>query len=109
MGTGYFPIRADVIADLSKEGFYARNPAAKTAIDQLRAGADVPAARGALLGTFAQTREYVESALELILAGYQSPEEALAWAQSRCDDALRRYDRALAADADRAVSGSKVP
>ena len=30
--TGYFPIRSDVIAELEKEGFYAKFPAAKTAI-----------------------------------------------------------------------------
>ncbi|NNN06169.1 MAG: ABC transporter substrate-binding protein [Elusimicrobia bacterium] len=109
VGTGYFPIRADVIANLEKEGFYARNPAAKTAIDQLRAAADVPAARGALLGTFAQTREYIESALELILAGYQTPDAAMAWAQSRADDALSRYNRAVAAESSQAASGSKGP
>lgn len=109
VGTGYFPIRADVIDQLEKEGFYKRNPAAKTAIDQLRVGADVPAARGALLGTFAQTREYVESALEMILAGYQTPDQALAWAQSRADDALSRYDRAITAEARPGASGPKDP
>ncbi len=95
VGTGYFPIRGDVIADLEKEGFYARNPAAKTAIDQLRASADVPAAHGALLGVFSEAREYVESALELILAGYKTPDEALSWAQQRTDEALARYERAV--------------
>ena len=99
VGTGYFPIRADVIADLEKEGFYKKNPAAKTAIDQLRAAADVPAARGALLGAFPEARENIESALELILAGYRTPEDALAWAKSRTDDALARYNKAVAATA----------
>jgi sn-glycerol 3-phosphate transport system substrate-binding protein len=99
VGTGYFPIRGDVIAELEKEGFYARNPAAKTAIDQLRATPDLPATRGALLGSFPETREYVESALELILAGYETPDQALAWAQSRSNDALARYNKAAAVPA----------
>jgi sn-glycerol 3-phosphate transport system substrate-binding protein len=95
VGTGYFPIRADVIAELEKEGFYKKNPAAKTAIDQLRASADIPAAQGALLGVFSEARENVESALELILAGYRTPEDALAWAKSRTEDALARYNKAV--------------
>ena len=98
VGTGYFPIRGDVITALEKEGFYARFPAAKTAIDQLRASADAPAAHGALLGVFSEAREYVESALELILAGYKTQDEALAWAQSRTNDALARYERAVSAE-----------
>jgi sn-glycerol 3-phosphate transport system substrate-binding protein len=99
VGTGYFPIRADVIADLEKEGFYKKNPAAKTAIDQLRASADIPAAQGALLGVFSEARENVESALELILAGYRTPEDALTWAKSRTEDALARYNKAVTATA----------
>jgi sn-glycerol 3-phosphate transport system substrate-binding protein len=97
VGTGYFPIRADVIAELEKEGFYRKNPAAKTAIDQLRASADIPAAHGALLGVFSEARENVESALELILAGYRTPQDALAWAKSRTEDALARYNKAVTA------------
>lgn len=92
-GTGYFPIRADVIVDLEKEGFYKKYPSAKTAIDQLRASPDIPAARGALLGVFPEAREHIEDALELILAGYATPEAALNRAQTRTEDALTRYNR----------------
>jgi sn-glycerol 3-phosphate transport system substrate-binding protein len=98
-GTGYFPIRADVIADLEKEGFYKRNPAAKTAIDQLRSSADIPATRGALLGVFPEARDNVASALELILAGDRTPQAALAWAKARTDHAIERYNRAVAVTA----------
>ena len=73
------------------EGFYLKFPAAKTAIDQLRASTDMPATRGALLGVFSEARENVESALELILAGYEEPAAALTWAKSRTDEALARY------------------
>jgi len=102
VGTGYFPIRGDVIDELEREGFYAKYPAAKTAIDQLRATPDLPATRGALLGVFSETREYVESALELVLAGYRGPDEALEWAQSRTNDAIARYNKAVAASAEAA-------
>ncbi len=99
LGTGYFPIRGDVIAELEREGFYEKNPDAKTAIDQLRATIDVPATRGALLGVFSEARENVESAIELILAGYREPADALAWAQTRTDDAIARYNKAVSAAA----------
>jgi len=97
VNTGYFPIRADVIAALEKEGFYKKYPEAATAIAQLRAAPDVPATRGALLGTFPEARENVESALELILAGYRTPDEALARAEARTNETLARYNRGLAA------------
>lgn len=95
MNTGYFPIRGDVIAGLEKEGFYKKYPEALTAIDQLRATPDLPATRGALLGTFPEARENIESALELILAGYRTPDEALKWAQERTNETLVRYNRGL--------------
>ncbi|HEX4047965.1 MAG TPA: ABC transporter substrate-binding protein [Elusimicrobiota bacterium] len=99
VGTGYFPIRGDVIDELEKEGFYKRNPDAKTAIDQLRASPDGAAERGALLGVFSEARENVESALELILAGYRTPQDALSWAKARTEDALARYDKAVSVTA----------
>lgn len=95
--TGYFPIREDVIASLEKEGFYKKYPDALAAIVQLRATPDTPATRGALLGTFPEARENVESALELILAGYRTPDAALKWAQERTNETLARYNRGLAA------------
>jgi sn-glycerol 3-phosphate transport system substrate-binding protein len=92
-GTGYFPIRSDVIAELEAEGFYRDNPAARTAIDQLRASPDVPATHGALLGIFPEARVHIESAIELVLAGQLDPAAALAKAKAQTDAALARYNR----------------
>lgn len=93
--TGYFPIRADLIAELEKEGFYAKNPAARTAIDQLRASPDMPATRGALMGPFSEARVHVESAIEKVLAGQAEPKVALAKAKTQTDEALARYNRSV--------------
>lgn len=95
MGTGYFPIREDLIAELEKEGFYKKYPAAKTAIDQLKAAAVTPATQGALMGVFAEARDQIESAIERVLADRMSVEEALKRAKVQTDDSLRRYNRFL--------------
>ncbi len=91
--TGYFPIRKDVIAALEKEGFYKKNPAALTAIEQMRASAPVTASQGALLGTFQEAREHIENAIEQVLAGKGTAAQALAEAKSKTDAALQRYNK----------------
>ncbi|NBY20149.1 extracellular solute-binding protein [bacterium] len=95
MGTGYFPIREDLIQELEKEGFYEKFPAAKTAILQLKASALSTATQGALMGVFAEARDQIESAIERVLAGRMSVEEALKKAKFQTDDSLRRYNRFL--------------
>lgn len=91
--TGYFPIRKDIIDELEKEGFYAKNPSAKTAIDQMRASPAIPATSGALLGSFPQLREQVESAIERILTAGEPVTTALQRAKEATEKALVRYNR----------------
>ena len=95
--TGYFPIRQDLIADLEKEGFYEKFPAARTAINQLKASPEIPATQGALMGVFAEARVHVESAIERVLAGQAEPKEALAKAKTQTDEALVRYNKSFTA------------
>lgn len=95
MGTGYFPIRDDLIVELEKEGFYEKFPAAKTAIDQLKGSALSTATQGALMGVFAESRDQIESSIERVLAGRMSVEDALKRAKFQTDDSLRRYNRFL--------------
>jgi sn-glycerol 3-phosphate transport system substrate-binding protein len=92
VNTGYFPIRSDLIADLEKEGYYAKNPAIKTAITQLRASPDLAATNGALLGVFPELRESVESAIERVLTADEDPKVALARAKDQTEKALARYN-----------------
>ncbi len=91
--TGYFPIRKDVIAALDKEGFYRKYPAAKTAIDQLRASASLTATQGALMGVFQEAREHIENAIELVLSGKSTVDQALTEAKEKTNAALQRYNR----------------
>ena len=96
INTGYFPIRADLIADLEKEGFYEKNPAARTAINQLKASPESSATQGALMGVFSEARVHIESAIERVLAGQSEVKEALAKAKSQTDEALVRYNKSVA-------------
>jgi sn-glycerol 3-phosphate transport system substrate-binding protein len=93
--TGYFPIRGDVIAALEAEGFYAANPNARVAIDQLLAAPDSAAARGALAGVFPELREHVENAMEEALSGKAPVDQALLRAQKKTTNALQRYRKLL--------------
>lgn len=95
MGTGYFPIREDLIQELEKEGFYQKFPAARTAIEQLKSSQVMPATQGALMGVFAEARDQIESSIERVLANRMTVEEALKRAKIQTDDALRRYNRFL--------------
>jgi len=92
-GTGYFPIRKDVFNELEKEGFYKQFPSAKTAIDQMRSSPAIPATAGALIGSFPQLREQVESAIERVLTAGESVDAALRRAKESTDKALVRYNR----------------
>ncbi len=95
MNTGYFPIRSDLISDLEKEGFYEKNPAARTAINQLKAAPEIAATQGALMGVFSEARVHVESAIERVLAGQSDPKEALIKAKQQTDEALGRYNKSM--------------
>jgi sn-glycerol 3-phosphate transport system substrate-binding protein len=95
VNTGYFPIRKDVIGALEGEGFYAANPNARVAVDQLLAAPDSAAAKGALAGVFPELREHVENAMEEALGGKDGSGPALERAQLKSIRALQRYRKLL--------------
>lgn len=95
VNTGYFPIRRDVIDALEAEGFYGQNPNARVAVDQLLAAPESPAARGAITGVFPELREHVENAMEEVLAGKATSQEALGRAAEKSTRALQRYRKLL--------------
>ena len=90
--TGYFPIRADVLESLKRRSFYDEHPVAWVAVEQLRASPDLPATRGALIGVFPEVREHVCTAIEEVISGRYTVEEALRRAKARADFSLMRYN-----------------
>ncbi len=93
LGTGYFPVRADVIAQLEKEGIYQKYPNAKTAINQLKAAPATASSQGALIGVFPELRENVSDAIEKVLTQKVAVNEAMGRAKTKTDEAIRRWQK----------------
>ena len=91
--TGYFPIRSDVIERLKAQGFYDQYPVAWTAIEQLKASPNLPATRGALMGVFPEAREHIATAIEEVISGQATIDDALKKAKAKSDFSMMRYNR----------------
>jgi sn-glycerol 3-phosphate transport system substrate-binding protein len=94
-GTGYFPIRKSSVQVLEKEHWFERNPAYKAAFDQLLKTKADRATQGALMGPFPQIRTIIEQAVEQVLAGKASVDDALADAKKKADKALQDYNKSI--------------
>ncbi|RMF91248.1 MAG: ABC transporter substrate-binding protein [Nitrospinota bacterium] len=91
-GTGYFPIRKSAMKLLEEEGWYTKFPNYRVAFDQLLQTKTSLATQGALIGVFPQLREAVQSAIEKVIEGKATPEEALKEAAQKTNKELERYN-----------------
>ncbi len=94
-GTGYFPIRKSAVDVLEFENWFETNPAYRAAFDQLLSTKPSRATQGALLGPFPEIRTIIEQAVEKVLAGEASVDEALAAAKADADKALQEYNNSI--------------
>jgi|AMFO01.1.fsa_nt_gi ABC-type sugar transport system, periplasmic component len=94
-GTGYFPIRKSAVDVLEKEHWFDRNPAYRAAFDQLLKTKADRATQGAVMGPFPQVRTIIEQAVEKVLAGKASVNDALAEAKTKADKALQDYNKSI--------------
>jgi len=90
--TGYIPITNEAIALLESEGWFAENPNAAVASEQLDAAADTPAATGAFVGNFVAIRDVVTAAIEDILVNNVDVAERMASAQAEAQTLLDDYN-----------------
>jgi sn-glycerol 3-phosphate transport system substrate-binding protein len=90
-GTGYFPATNAAVEALDAEGWFEQNPNFRTAFDQILAGNDTPAARGALLGDFVTIRDVVGAAIEEAVVNGVDPQEALDAAVEESNLVLEDY------------------
>jgi len=74
--TGYFPVTTDAHEEQVFKDNIAKYPQFQTAIDQLHDSA--PEYAGALLSVFPEARQTVETEIENMINGQQTPEEAVA-------------------------------
>lgn len=88
--TGYFPVTPDSYEEDTFKENIAQYPQFQTAIDQLHDSA--PQYAGALLSVFSEARATVETEIENMLNGKQSPEEAVEAMASSINTAIEDYN-----------------
>lgn len=93
--TGYVPITTAAYELSQQQGFYDENPGTDVAIQQLSLNAPTPNSRGIRFGNFVQVRDVINEELEGLWAGNQTAAEAMANAQERGNDLLRRFERSV--------------
>ncbi len=94
-GTGYFPIRKSAVDVLKVENWFELNPAYKAAFDQLLDTKSTRATQGALIGAFPEVRTLIEQAVEKVLAGQATVDEALQEAKTAADKAIVEYNKSV--------------
>ncbi|MCD6135773.1 ABC transporter substrate-binding protein [Candidatus Bipolaricaulota bacterium] len=93
--TGYFPIRKSAVDVLNAEDWFQTNPAYKAAFDQLLNTKPSRATQGAFIGAFPQVRTIIEQAVEKVIAGKATVDEALAEAKKLADKAIQDYNASV--------------
>ncbi|MGH4050779.1 MAG: ABC transporter substrate-binding protein [Clostridium sp.] len=89
--TGYFLVNKKAYDLKEVKDNLVKYPQFQTAIDQLHASS--PESSGALLGIFPEARAATETNIESMLAGQQSPQEALDNAAKTVNTAIDKYNR----------------
>lgn len=88
--TGYFPVTTDAYEEDAFKENIEQYPQFQTAIDQLHDSA--PQYQGALLSVFPEARQVVETQIEDMLNGKQSPEEAVENMAGEINKSIEEYN-----------------
>lgn len=88
--TGYFPVTTAAADQDTYKQNMEQYPQFQTAIDQLHDSA--PQYAGALLSVFPESRQIVETEIEEMLGGSQSPEEAVAAITEQMNESIENYN-----------------
>lgn len=94
-GTGYFPVHVDAMDILEDEGWFDDNPIYGVAVDQLMATKNITATQGALFGNFPEIRTIITDAIQQILQGDKTVEQALADAKTTGEARIHDYNRVI--------------
>ncbi len=90
--SGYYPIRKAAYDEPLDVEWRAKYPAFQTAIDQLHIAPNNRFTQGGLIGVFPTARQTIEGAIEEILAGKATPQEALDKAAASVTAAIEEYN-----------------
>jgi sn-glycerol 3-phosphate transport system substrate-binding protein len=94
-GSGYLPVRNSAYDLPAAKDIIARYPQFQLPADLFAKTATTTAALGPLLGPFQQVRDGVRAAIESMLSGNASPDEAIAAAVKEGNAAISDYNRRL--------------
>jgi sn-glycerol 3-phosphate transport system substrate-binding protein len=90
--SGYYPIRKAAYDEPLDKEWVAKYPQFTTAVDQLHAAPNNRFTQGGLIGVFPVARQTIEGAIEEVLAGKASPQEALDKAAATVTAAIEEYN-----------------
>jgi len=90
--SGYFPIRDTAYDVPLATEWREQYPQFKTAVDQLHIAPNNRVTQGGLIGVFPTARQTIEGAIEEVLAGVATPQEALDKAAKIVTDAIEEYN-----------------
>ncbi|MFN8464748.1 MAG: ABC transporter substrate-binding protein [Caldilineaceae bacterium] len=93
--SGYFPIRKAGYDEPLAVEWRTKYPQFQTAVDQLHAAPNNRVTQGALIGVFPTARQTVETAIEEVLAGQASPQQALDNAAATVTQAIDDYNATM--------------
>lgn len=93
--SGYFPIRKAAYEEPLATEWMAKYPPFTTAIDQLHAAPNNRFTNGGLIGVFPTARQTIEGAIEEILSGTLTSQEALDKAAQTVTDAIVEYNLSM--------------
>lgn len=92
--TGYLPITQAAWALSEAQGFYAQNPGADIAIEQMTLNPPTENSKGLRFGNFVQIRDIISEEMEAVMSGQKSGEQASADAARRGNVLLRDFESA---------------
>jgi sn-glycerol 3-phosphate transport system substrate-binding protein len=93
--SGYFPIRKAAYEEALDKEWTAKYPQFATAINQLHETPINPSSRGALIGVFPTARATIETAIEEVLAGKSTTQQALDKAAESITTAIKDYNESM--------------
>lgn len=93
--SGYFPIRKAGYDEPLAVEWREKYPQFATAVEQLHASPNTRVTQGALIGVFPTARQTVETAIEEVLAGQATPQEALDNAAQVVTQAIQDYNATM--------------
>ncbi len=90
--SGYYPIRKAAYDEQLDKDWRAQYPQFQTAIDQLHMAPNNRVTQGGLIGVFPQARQTVEVAIESVIGGKASAQDAIDKAAADVTKAIQQYN-----------------